>query len=60
VIDCLPNTMFRVKLPNGHTVVAHVSDAMAPDVIPILRGDKVMLQMTPYDLSKGRIICRRN
>jgi translation initiation factor IF-1 len=60
VIDCLPNTMFRVKLPNGHIVVAHVSDTMAPDVIPILRGDKVMLQMTPYDLSKGRIICRQN
>lgn len=58
VIDTLPNTMFRVKLDNGHTITAHISGKMRKNYIRILTGDRVMVEMTPYDLSKGRIIFR--
>ncbi len=55
VVELLPNTMFRVKLPNGHRVLAHISGKMRLHFIRILPGDKVMLEISPYDLSKGRI-----
>ena len=58
VLDTLPNTMFRVELENGHVVVAHISDKMRKNYIRILTGDKVTVEMTPYDLSKGRIVFR--
>jgi len=58
VIDTLPNTMFRVELENGHVVTAHISGKMRKVHIRILTGDKVTVQMTPYDLSKGRITFR--
>lgn len=58
VIDTLPNTMFRVKLENGHVVTAHISGRMRKNYIRILTGDKVKVEMTPYDLSKGRITYR--
>lgn len=58
VIETLPNTQFRVELENGHVVIAHISGKMRKHYIRILRGDKVTLQLTPYDLSKGRIIYR--
>ncbi len=58
VIDTLPNTMFRVKLDNGHVVTAHISGKMRKNYIRILTGDKVKVEMTPYDLTKGRIIYR--
>ena len=58
VLDTLPNTMFRVELENGHVVVAHISGKMRKNYIRILTGDKVTVEMTPYDLSKGRIIFR--
>ncbi len=58
VIDTLPNTMFRVELENGHVVTAHISGKMRKHYIRILTGDKVTVQMTPYDLSKGRITFR--
>ena len=58
VIDTLPNTMFRVKLENGHIVTAHISGRMRKHYIRILTGDKVTVEMTPYDLSKGRITFR--
>ncbi len=58
VIDTLPNTMFRVELENGHTITAHISGRMRKHYIRILRGDKVTVQLTPYDLSKGRIVFR--
>jgi translation initiation factor IF-1 len=58
VIDTLPNTMFRVELENGHVVIAHISGKMRKNYIRILKGDKVTVQMTPYDLSKGRITFR--
>ena len=60
VTELLPNTMFRVKLPNGHTVLAHISGKMRLNFIRILPGDKVTLEMSPYDLTKGRIIYRKN
>jgi len=53
-----PNTMFRVELENGHVVVAHISGKMRKNYIRILTGDKVTVEMTPYDLSKGRIVFR--
>jgi len=59
VIDTLPNTMFRVELENGHVVTAHISGKMRKHYIRILTGDKVTVQMTPYDLSKGRITFRK-
>ena len=58
VIDTLPNTTFRVKLENGHIVTAHISGKMRKNYIRILTGDKVKVEMTPYDLSKGRITYR--
>lgn len=58
VIDTLPNTMFRVELENGHVVIAHISGKMRKNYIRILKGDKVTVQLTPYDLSKGRITFR--
>ena len=58
VVETLPNTMFRVELENGHIVTAHISGKMRKNYIRILTGDKVTVQLTPYDLSKGRIIYR--
>ena len=58
VIETLPNTMFRVQLENGHVVTAHISGKMRKHYIRILTGDKVTVQLTPYDLSKGRISFR--
>ncbi|MDQ3731390.1 MAG: translation initiation factor IF-1 [Pseudomonadota bacterium] len=58
VIDTLPNTVFRVALDNGHVVTAHISGRMRKNYIRILTGDKVTVQLTPYDLSKGRITYR--
>jgi translation initiation factor IF-1 len=58
VIETLPNTTFRVKLKNGHIVTAHISGKMRKNYIRILTGDIVTVEMTPYDLSKGRITYR--
>ena len=58
VIDTLPNTMFRVQLENGHIITAHISGRMRKHYIRILTGDSVKVEMTPYDLSKGRISFR--
>jgi translation initiation factor IF-1 len=58
VVDTLPNTTFRVKLENGHVVMAHISGRMRKNYIRILTGDKVKVEMTPYDLTKGRITFR--
>ena len=58
VLETLPNTMFRVELENGHVVTAHISGRMRKHYIRILTGDKVTVQLTPYDLSKGRITYR--
>lgn len=58
VVETLPNTMFRVELENGHVVTAHISGKMRKNYIRILTGDKVKVEMTPYDLSKGRITYR--
>lgn len=59
VKELLPNTMFRVQLPNGHTVLAHISGRMRLNFIRILPGDTVLMEMSPYDLSKGRIVFRK-
>lgn len=58
VIETLPNTMFRVELENGHIVTAHISGKMRKHYIRILTGDTVTVQLTPYDLTKGRIVFR--
>ena len=58
VVENLPNATFRVKLENGHAILAHISGKMRMHYIRILPGDKVTVEMTPYDLSKGRIIFR--
>lgn len=58
ILEALSNAMFRVQLENGHTVLAHISGKMRMHYIRILPGDKVRLEMSPYDLSKGRIIFR--
>ena len=58
VIDTLPNTMFRVELENGHIVTAHISGKMRKHYIRIMTGDKVTVELTPYDLEKGRITYR--
>ena len=58
VIDTLPNTMFRVELENGHIITAHISGKMRKFYIKLLPGDKVKLEMSPYDLTKGRITYR--
>ena len=58
VIETLPNTMFRVELENGHVVTAHISGKIRKHYIRILTGDTVTVEMTPYDLTKGRITFR--
>ena len=58
VVEPLPNAMFRVELDNGHRVLAHVSGKMRMNFIRILPGDHVTVEMSPYDLSKGRIVYR--
>ncbi len=58
ILETLPNTMFRVQLDNGHIVMAHISGKMRKNYIRILTGDKVTVQITPYDLTKGRITFR--
>ena len=58
VLETLPNAMFRVELQNGHVIMAHVSGKMRMHFIRILTGDKVTMEMSPYDLSKGRIVMR--
>ncbi len=58
VVETLPNTTFRVQLQNGHIVTAHISGKMRKNYIRILRGDSVTVEMTPYDLTKGRIVYR--
>jgi translation initiation factor IF-1 len=56
VVETLPNAMFRVELPNGHRVLAHISGKMRMHFIRILPGDKVKVELSPYDLTRGRII----
>ena len=58
VVEPLPNAMFRVELENGHKVLAHISGKMRMHYIRILPGDKVQVELTPYDLSRGRIVYR--
>ena len=58
VVEKLPNAMFRVKLENGHIVLAHISGKLRMNFIKILPGDKVTVQMSPYDLTRGRITWR--
>jgi len=58
VLETLPNAMFRVKLDNGHHVLAHISGKMRMHYIKILPGDRVTIQFSPYDLSRGRIVYR--
>ncbi len=58
VLEALPNAMFRVELPNGHKVLAHISGKMRMHYIKILPGDRVIMELSPYDLSRGRITYR--
>jgi len=58
VIEPLPNAMFRVELANGHQILAHISGKMRMHYIRILPGDKVQVEISPYDLTKGRIVYR--
>jgi translation initiation factor IF-1 len=58
VVEPLPNAMFRVELENGHKVLAHISGKMRMNFIKILPGDKVTVELSPYDLSRGRIVYR--
>jgi len=58
IMEALSNAMFRVELENGHMVTAHISGKMRMNYIKLLPGDKVKLELSPYDLSKGRIIMR--
>jgi translation initiation factor IF-1 len=58
VITVLPNTMFRVELANGHLVLAHISGKMRKHYIKILPGDRVLIELSPYDLSRGRVTYR--
>lgn len=58
VLEALPNATFNVKLENGHEILAHISGRMRVNYIKLLPGDKVMVEMSPYDLTKGRIIRR--
>ena len=58
VVETLPNTTFRVELDNGHVVLAHISGRMRKHYIRILTGDRVTVELTPYDLTKGRIVLR--
>ena len=55
VVDTMPNTIFKVELSNGRIITAHISGKMRKNYIRILQGDKVIVEMTPYDLTKGRI-----
>jgi len=59
IVDSLPNTVFRVKLENGHIITAHICGKMRKNYIRLLTGDGVTVALTPYDLTKGRIIYRR-
>ena len=58
ITEALSNAMFRVQLENGHEVISHISGKMRMHYIKLLPGDKVKLEMSPYDLTKGRIVCR--
>ena len=58
VVEPLPNAMFKVELPNGHTVLAHISGKIRMHFIKILPGDKVIVELSPYDLTRGRITYR--
>ncbi|BCW92963.1 MAG: translation initiation factor IF-1 [Acidobacteriota bacterium] len=58
VVEALPNAVFRVELENGHTVLAHISGKMRKHFIRILPGDKVLVELSPYDLTRGRIVYR--
>ncbi len=58
VVEPLPNAMFKVELPNGHTVLAHISGKIRMHFIKILPGDKVVVELSPYDLTRGRITYR--
>ena len=58
VIEALPNAMFRVQLPNGHPVLAHISGKIRMHYIRVLPGDKVLIELSPYDLTRGRITYR--
>ena len=58
VVEPLPNAMFRVELPNGHLVLAHASGKMRMHFIKIVRGDRVLVELSPYDLGRGRITYR--
>lgn len=58
VLEALPNTTFKVELENGHVITAHISGKMRKNYIRILTGDDVTVEMTPYDLTKGRIVTR--
>ena len=58
VIDAMPNTIFKVKLANGHEITAHISGKWRMNYIRILPGDKVLVELSPYDLTKGRITWR--
>jgi translation initiation factor IF-1 len=58
IVEALSNAMFRVELQNGHEVIAHISGKMRMHYIKILPGDKVRIEMSPYDLTKGRIVVR--
>jgi translation initiation factor IF-1 len=60
VVEPLPNAMFRVELENGHKVLAHISGKMRKHFIRILPGDKVLVELSPYDLKRGRIVYRYN
>jgi translation initiation factor IF-1 len=60
VTESLPNAMFRVKLPNGHKILAHISGKMRMHFIRILPGDTVTIEISPYDLTKGRIVYRND
>ena len=58
VLERLPNAMFKVELENGHQIIAHISGKLRLNFIRIIQGDKVLIEMSPYDLTKGRIIWR--
>lgn len=58
VVEALPNTQFRVELENGHSIIAHISGKMRKHYIRLVPGDAVDIEMTPYDLTKGRIVFR--
>lgn len=59
ILEALPNAMFRVELENGHIILGHISGKMRMNYIKILPGDKVTVQISPYDLSRGRIVYRK-